>query len=53
MYTNGNRNVTKSIKLVNFNASNNITNKIVHTSNITKNITRHNHNNCEHNVIKK
>ena len=29
------------------------TKKIEHTTNITNNITRHNHNNCEHNIIKK
>ena len=33
--------------------NNHFTKKISNTSNITNNITRHNHNNCEHIVIKK
>ena len=52
IHTNGNINVTKFKKLVNFNANNYFTKKIEHTNNITNNITRHNHNNYEHNVIK-
>ena len=38
-----------------FNTTDNqyLTKKIHNTSNITNNITRHNHNNYEHNVIKK
>ena len=36
-----------------FNDSYYFTKKTVHTNKITNNITRHNHNNFEHNVIKK
>ena len=39
-------------KLVNFSVNNYFT-QIEHTTNITSNTTRHNHNNYEHNVIKK
>ena len=45
--------VTKIYKLAGFNDSNYFTKEIEHTSNITNNITRHNHNNYEHNVITK
>ena len=51
IYTNGHINVTKIIKLVNFSGNNYFTKKIKHTSNITNSITRHKHNNYEHNVI--
>ena len=40
-------------KLVDFNDNNYFTKKMEHTSNITDNITRHNHNNYAHNVIQK
>ena len=40
-------------KLVNFNDNSYFTKKIDHKNNITNNITRHHHNNYEHNVIKK
>ena len=40
-------------KLVNFNDNNCFTKKIEHKQNITNTITRHNHNNCELNAIKK
>ena len=43
--TNGTYNVTRRNKLVNLNDNNYPTKKIYHTSNITNNITRHNHNN--------
>ena len=46
-------NVIKINNDVNFNDNNYSTKKIEHTTNITNNITRHNHNNYEHNVIKK
>ena len=39
-------------KLVNSNDNNDFTKKIMHTNNITNKITRHSHNNYEHNVIK-
>ena len=56
--TNDTYNVTKINKPVNlndnnFNDNSYFTKKINHKSNITINITRHNHNNYEHNVIKK
>ena len=40
-------------KLVSFNDNNYFTKKIEHTNYITNDITRHNHNNFEHNVFKK
>ena len=40
-------------ELANSNENNYFTKGVEHTSDITNNITRHNHNNCEHNVIKK
>ena len=46
-------NLTKLIKLVNFSDSNYFIKKIEHNSNITNDITRHNHNNYEHNVVEK
>ena len=52
IHTNGNRNVTKHNKLFNVTDDNYYTKKIEHTHNITNNITKHNRNNCEHNVIK-
>ena len=51
--TNDTYNVSNINKLVNFNDNNYFTKKIEHNNNITNNITRHNHNNYEHNVIKK
>jgi len=51
--TNDNRNVTKHNKLFNITDSHYYTKKINNTSNIANNITKHNHNNYEHNVIKK
>ena len=36
-----------------FNGNTHFTKKIEHTNNITNNITTHNHNNYEHNVINK
>ena len=53
IYTNDNINVTKINKLVNFNDNSYFTKKTEHTHNITNNITRHSHNNYEHNVINK
>ena len=51
LYTNDNINVTIINQLVMFSDSNHFTTKIYHRSNIANNITRHNHNNYEHNVI--
>ena len=51
IYTNGGTNVTQISKHVNFNGNGYFTKKVEHTNNITNNITRHNHNNYEHNVI--
>ena len=51
IYTNDTRNVTKINKL-DFNGSNYFTKNLEHTNDITNNITRLNHNNYEHNVIK-
>ena len=51
--TNDTYNVTKINKLANVNDNNYFTKKIEHKNNITNNTTRHNHNNYEHNVIKK
>ena len=53
LHTNDNINVAKINKLVIFNDNNYFTKKTEHTNNITNNITRHNHNNYEHKVIKK
>ena len=52
MYTNGNINVTTINKLIHFNDNNFFTKKLNHTNNTTNNITRHNHINSEHSVIK-
>ena len=51
IHSNGNTNVTKMNRLVNCSGNNCFAKKIEHTSNITNNITRHNHNNYEHNAI--
>ena len=53
MNTNDTYNVTKINKLVDVNYNHYFTQKIEHTNEIATNITRHNHNNYEHNVIKK
>ena len=50
--TNDTHNVSKIIKLVNVNDNSYFAKKIEHQSSITNNITGHNRNNCEHNVIK-
>ena len=50
---NGTYNLIKIIDLLNITDNNYYTKKNFNTSNITNNITRHNHNNYEHNVIKK
>ena len=52
MYTNANTNVIKINTLVDFNDNKYVTKKMEHTNNTTNNITRHNRNNYEHNVIK-
>ena len=52
-YTNANTNVPETTKLVNFNGSNYVTRKIEHTKVKTNSVTRHDHNNYEHNAIKK
>ena len=52
-YPDGTYDITKINNLVNFSDNNYFTKKMEHTNNITNNITRHNHNNYEHNVIKK
>ena len=52
IYTNDNRNVTKHNKLFNVTDNNYYAKEIEHTNNITNNITKHNHNNYEHNVMK-
>ena len=52
IYMNGDINVTKINKLLNFMGNNYFTKKIEHTHNITNNITRHSHHNYELNVIK-
>ena len=44
--------VTKINKLVDFTDNTYFTKKIEHKHNTTNNITRHSHNNYEHNVIK-
>ena len=51
--TNDNRNVTKHNKPFNVTVNNYYTKKINNTSNINNASTKHNHNNYEHNVIKK
>ena len=53
IYTNDNINATKINTLVSFHGNNSFTKKIEHTSNITNNTTRHNHNTYEHNVTQK
>ena len=53
IYTNDDRNVTEINKLVQFNGNGYFAKIIDNTNNITKHITRHDHNNYEHNVIKK
>ena len=50
--TNDTYNITKNNSLYNVTDNSYYTNKNFNTSNITNNITRHNHNNYEHNVIK-
>ena len=50
--TNDTYNITKNKSLYNVTGNNYYTKKTFTTSNITNNITRHNHNNYEHNVIK-
>ena len=52
IYTNDNINVTTINRLVNSNDDNYFTKRIGNTHNINNNITIHNHNNYEHNVIK-
>ena len=51
--TNDTNNITKKNSLYNVAGINYYTKKDFNTSNIANNITRHNHNNCEHNVNKK
>ena len=46
-------NISKTNNLLNISDNNCYTKKNFNTSNITNNITRHSHNNYEHNVIKK
>ena len=53
MNTNDTYNITKLNKLINSNDNCCFTKEIGHTINTTNNITRHSHNNYEHNVIKK
>ena len=52
-YYNGTCNITKNNNLYNITDNNYYTKKNFNTSNVTNNITRHNHNNYEHNVIKR
>ena len=52
IYTNDNRNVTQHSELVNITSINYYTKKIERTNDTTNNITKHNHNNYEHNAIK-
>ena len=53
IYSKDTYNVTKTNNLFNITTDNQyLTKKINNTSNITNNITRHNHNNYENNVIK-
>ena len=51
--TNDTYNITKNNSLYKVTDNNYYTKKNFNTSNITNNITRHSHNNYEHNVIKK
>ena len=51
--TNDTYNITKNGSLYNVAGNNFYTKKNSNTSNITNDITRHNHNNYQHNVIKK
>ena len=51
--TGDNYSLTKIHKLVNFSDNSYFTQEIEHKTNITNNITRHNHNNYEHNAIKR
>ena len=51
--TNDTYNITKNNSLFNVTGNNYHIKKKFNTSNITNNITRHNHNNYEHNVINK
>ena len=53
MKTNGAYNITKNNSLYSVFDSNYYTKEDFNTSTIANNITRHNHNNYEHNVIKK
>ena len=52
MNTSGTYNVSKTSDLLNVTDNNHYTNKNFNTSNITNNITRHSHNNYDHNVFK-
>ena len=52
-YYNDTYNITKNNSLYNVTDNQYFTKKNFNTSNITNNIKRHNHNNYEHNVIKK
>ena len=49
--TNGTYNVSKTFHVLNITDNNYYTKKNSNTSNIANNITRHNHNNYEHNVV--
>ena len=51
--TNDTYNISKTNNLLNTTDNQYFTKKIEHNNNITNNITRHNHNNYEHNVIKR
>ena len=51
--TNATYNISKTNNLLNKTCNKYYTKKNINTCNITNNITRHNHNNYEHNVIKK
>ena len=50
--TNGTYNIAKNNSLYHVTGNNYYTKKNFNTSNITNNVTRHNHNNYGHNVIK-
>ena len=50
--TNGTYNITNNNRLYDVTDNNHYAKKNFNTSNITNNVTRHNHNNYEHNVIK-
>ena len=52
IHTNGTYNIAKDNSLYNVTGNNYYTNKNFNTSSIANNITRHNHNNYEHTVIK-